>query len=289
MAMITLGIDLETYSSVDLKESGVYAYTASSDFEILLFAYSFNDSPVKVVDLKCGEEVPEDVMEALTNPLVIKTAYNANFERTCITRHFNLAMNPDQWRCTAVYAANLGLPPKLGQVAEVLGFPEDKRKMGIGYSLIRYFCIPCKPTKTNGERTRNLPEHDPEKWNLFKQYCGQDVVTEQAIRAKLIKFPIPAEEQQLWSLDQKINDRGIRIDSVLAENAIKCDKQYADKLMTEAIKLTGLTSQPARFLATIQVGITFAGFLGSAFAADNFSGRLARWLIKLGVGIPEQT
>ena len=238
--MSVLNIDLETYSSVDLKKCGVYAYTASPDFEILLFAYSLNNEPVQVVDIASGEKVPHEVMMMLEDPNVIKTAYNANFERTCIRKFFRIDTDPDQWRCTAVHAATLGLPPSLGEVARVFGLPDDKQKMGIGYSLIRYFCIPCKPTKINGGRTRNLPEHDPEKWKTFKEYCRQDVVTEQTIREKLMRFPVPADEQALWSLDQRINDRGIRVDRTLATKAIECDKQYGERLIEEAVKLTGL-------------------------------------------------
>ena len=238
--MVTLAIDLETYSDVDLKSCGVYAYTASPNFEILLFAYSLDGKPVTVIDLKSGEKIPQDIMTLLTSPLVIKTAYNANFERTCIFRHFKLPVRPEQWRCTAVHAATLGMPPTLGEVAKVLGFPEDKQKMGIGYSLIRYFCIPCKPTKVNGGRTRNLPEHDPEKWKTFKEYCGRDVEVEQSIREKLKRFPIPEEEQSLWELDQQINDRGIKLDRELVIKAIECDAIYKEKLLIEAVNITGL-------------------------------------------------
>lgn len=238
--MSTLSIDIETYSSVDLKSSGVYAYAASPDFEILLLAYACNNEPVKIIDIAGGEKVPDMVLAALTNPLIIKTAYNANFERTCLAAYFKMQMPPEQWRCTAIHAAILGMPPTLGAVAQVLGFPEDKQKMGIGSSLIRYFCIPCKPTKTNGERTRNLPQHDPEKWKTFKDYCIRDVEVERAIREKLSRFPVPANEQALWELDQKINDRGIRVDRELVKKAIICDKQYTERLMDEAITLTGL-------------------------------------------------
>ncbi len=238
--MMELSIDLETYSSVDLKKCGVYAYAQSPDFEILLFAYSLDKCPVRIIDIKNGEQIPPAIFSLLTDPETIKTAYNANFERTCLSYYLKMQMPPEQWRCTAVHAATLGMPPTLGEVGRVLGFPEDKQKMGIGYSLIRYFCIPCKPTKANGGRTRNLPKHDPDKWNTFKEYCKRDVEVEQQIRERLKRFPIPGNEQELWELDQRINDRGILIDRVLATKAIECDRQYGEKLMNEAIKLTGL-------------------------------------------------
>lgn len=236
----TLNIDIETYSSVDLKKCGVYAYAASVDFEILLLAYSIDGAPTQIIDLAKGEDISLEMLNMLTDPLVIKTAYNANFERTCLASYLRLAMPAEQWRCTAVHAATLGMPPTLGAVAQVLGFPEDKQKMGVGYSLIKYFCCPCKPTKVNGGRTQNLPKHDMGKWEIFKSYCIRDVDVEQAVRAKLIRFTIPAEEQKLWELDQKINDKGIKVDRDLASNAIECDKEYGITLMEEAVRLTGL-------------------------------------------------
>ena len=240
MAGMILSIDLETYSDVNLKSCGVYAYTASPNFEIMLLAYAYDDTTVKIIDLRSGEDIPCDLKKALTDPYYTKTAYNANFERTCLTRHFGVPMPPEQWRCTAVHAATLGMPPTLGQVAQVLGFPDDKQKMGIGMSLIRYFCIPCKPTKINGERDRNLPSHDPEKWETFKRYCKRDVEVEIAIRKKLDKFTVPENEQKLWELDQRINDYGVKVDTVLAANAIECDALHCEKLMSRAIELTGL-------------------------------------------------
>jgi DNA polymerase len=236
--MKTLAIDIETYSSVDLTKCGVYAYTESPDFEILLFGYAFDDKEVKVVDLAQGGKVPEEVMTALTNPAIIKTAFNANFERTCISKHFNIPMPPNQWRCSAVHALTLGLPGNLEGVAKSLNLTQQKMKEG--KALIRYFSVPCKPTKANGGRTRNLPKHDIKKWDTFKDYCKRDVEVERAIRKKLESYPQADKEIRLWQLDQQINDRGVLIDKDLVDNAIKCDEIYQKKLLEEAIHLTGL-------------------------------------------------
>ncbi len=236
--MRTLGIDLETYSSVDLTKCGVYAYTEAPDFEILLFGYAFNDEPVQVIDLASGEKLPESVVEALFDPDVIKTAFNANFERTCLAKHFGTPMPPEQWRCTAVHALTLGLPGHLDAVAKVL--KSEQQKDSTGKALIRYFSIPCKPTKANGGRTRNLPQHDPEKWAKFKAYCAQDVETERALRKTMERYPVPENEHRLWALDQRINDRGILIDPELVKHAIACDTAYQDQLVEEATRLTGL-------------------------------------------------
>ncbi|SPF36601.1 DNA polymerase [Candidatus Desulfosporosinus infrequens] len=234
----TLGIDLETYSSVDLKKAGVYSYTSAPDFEILLFAYAFGDEPVQLVDLASGEKLPPEILAALSNDNVLKTAFNANFERTCLSAYLKQSLSPNAWRCTAVQAAMLGLPLHLAGVAKVLALEEQK--MGEGKALIRYFCCPCKPTKVNGGRTRNLPVHAPEKWAVFRDYCKRDVEVEQSIRKKLEKYPISDNEQALWVLDQQINDRGILVDTRLVENAIKCDKQYRMDIFEEAKELTGL-------------------------------------------------
>ncbi|HLN89000.1 MAG TPA: hypothetical protein VK253_02935, partial [Candidatus Binatia bacterium] len=174
--MPTLSIDIETYSSVDLLKSGVYAYTQAKDFEVLLFAFAFDDQPVKIIDLASGEEIPKEVNNALWDTQIIKTAFNANFERTCLAKHFKAPMPPEQWRCTAVHALTLGLPGNLDGVAKAMKL--DAQKDASGKALIKYFSVPCKPSKTNGQRTRNLPEHDPEKWARFKAYCVQDVEVE---------------------------------------------------------------------------------------------------------------
>lgn len=236
--MKLLAIDIETYSKVDLVKCGVYAYSESADFEILLFAYAVDDEDVQIVDLASGEKIPDDIERVMTDPKVLKTAYNANFERTCLAKYFNKSMPPDQWRCSSVHALMLGLPGYLDGVAKCLKLKEQKLKEG--KSLIRYFSIPCKPTKVNEGRTRNLPEHDPDKWNTFKLYCKQDVEVEREIRKKLEAFPISKVEQKLWELDQKINDEGVLIDKSLVINAIQADKAFQDELFDEAILLTGL-------------------------------------------------
>ncbi|MBG9544632.1 XRE family transcriptional regulator [Cytobacillus firmus] len=236
--MKLLSIDIETYSSVDLIKSGVYAYCESPDFEILLFAYAIDDEEVEIVDLASGEKIPEEILKAMTDPLVIKTAYNANFERTCLAKHFHQPMPPDQWRCSSVHALMLGLPGYLDGVAKCLRLKEQKLKEG--KALIRYFSVPCKPTKVNEGRTRNLPEHDLDKWATFKDYCKQDVEVERQIRKKLDAFPITKVEQKLWELDQKINDEGVLIDKTLVFNAIQADKAFQDELFEEAVRLTGL-------------------------------------------------
>lgn len=233
-----LAIDIETYSDVDLINCGVYKYTDSDNFEILLFAYSVDDEETKIVDLASGEKLPEEIMEMLLDDSVIKTAFNANFERTCLSRHLGVKLKPEAWRCTAVQAAMLALPLSLEGVGVVLGL--DKQKMSEGKELIRYFCSPCKPTKSNGGRTRNLPEDAPEKWELFKIYCIRDVDVEKQIRKKLWKYPIPEKEQQLYCLDQRINDRGIMVDRNLVNHAIVCDLLYKETATKRAYELSEL-------------------------------------------------
>lgn len=236
--MKLLAIDIETFSSVDLAKSGVYAYSESSDFEILLFAYAVEEEEVQIVDLVSDEKIPDYIIKAMTDPNVLKTAYNANFERTCLAKYFHTPMPPEQWRCSSVHALMLGLPGHLDGVAKCLRLEDQKMKEG--KSLIRYFSVPCKPTKVNEGRTRNLPDHDPEKWDVFKDYCKQDVEVERQIRKKLESFPIPKVEQQLWELDQRINDDGVLIDKGLVINAILADKSFQDTLFNEAVQLTGL-------------------------------------------------
>lgn len=238
--MPTLGIDIETYSEVDLPKCGVYAYAEHPSFEILLFAYAFDDEETQVVDLKCGERLPPRVLDALTDPAITKTAFNAAFERTCIGRCLGKRLDAAQWQCTAVQSAMLALPLSLEGVGEVLGI--ERKKLKEGGDLVRYFSLPCKPTKANGQRTRNLPEHAPEKWQRFKEYCVRDVDAEREIRAKLQGYPIPAKEQELYRLDQEINDRGIMVDPVLVARAIECDEQYREKTTKRAYELTGLAN-----------------------------------------------
>ncbi len=236
--MKTLAIDIETYSSVDLTKSGVYAYAAAPDFRILLFGYAFDDAPVQIVDFENDERLPFEVEKALEDPRIIKTAFNANFERTCIAAGLHMDCKPEQWSCSAVHARYLGLPPTLAGVAKELGLAEQKDSRGS--ALIRYFCCPCKPTKANGGRIRNLPKHAPDKWETFKEYCAQDVVVEREIRRKLSRFPLPESEQKLWEYDQRINDRGVRVDTQLVENAIKISEEHTKRLKEEAVKITHL-------------------------------------------------
>lgn len=237
--MKTLAIDLETYSSVDLRKCGVYAYTSSSDFEILLFGYSLDGAPVEVIDLASGQAVPDWLTAAIYDPEILKTAFNASFERTCFGRFYNKITPPEQWSCTAVMARELGLPGSLEAVGEVIGLPEDKQKSKTGKALINYFSKPRKPTKTDS-RTRNLPEQDPDRWKLYIEYNRQDVVTEMEIRKRLQKFPVSASEATLWYIDQRINDRGVGCDLTLAENAVEIDKVIKGRLFDAAKELTGL-------------------------------------------------
>ncbi|WP_044565545.1 DNA polymerase [Anaerococcus provencensis] len=236
--MKRLSIDLETYSSVDLGKSGVYKYAESEDFEILLFAYSIDDGEVKVVDLASGEVIPEEILSALSDKSIEKWAFNANFERVCLSRFLGKRLKPQGWYCTMIWSAYIGLPLSLEKVGEVLKL--DKQKMNEGKALIRYFSIPCKPTKTNGMRTRNLPHHDLEKWSTFKEYNQRDVETEMAIKKKLSAFPMPHSEWENYWIDQNINDRGILIDEVLVDSAIKFDEILREENMDRAIELTGL-------------------------------------------------
>ena len=236
--MKRLSIDLETYSSVDLGKSGVYKYAESEDFEILLFAYSIDDGEVKVIDLASGEIIPEEILSALSDKSIEKWAFNANFERVCLSRFLGKRLKPQGWYCTMIWSAYLGLPLSLEKVGEVLKL--DKQKMNEGKALIRYFSIPCKPTKTNGMRKRNLPHHDLEKWSTFKEYNKRDVETEMEIKKKLSAFPMPQSEWENYWVDQNINDRGILIDEVLVDSAIKFDEILRDENMDRAIELTGL-------------------------------------------------
>lgn len=249
-----LSVDLETFSSVDLKKCGVYKYAESDDFEILLFGYSVDGSEVQVVDLAQGETIPEVVLSALTDETVTKWAFNAQFERVCLSRYLRdkginvnpgqtvksegLFLNPSSWHCTMIWSATLGLPMSLESVGAVLGL--DKQKLTEGKNLIKYFCLPCNPTKVNGGRTRNKYFHDKEKWDLFKSYNKRDVEVEMSIQEKLSRFPVPDFLWQEFYLDQQINDRGIGIDSLFVESAIKLDQEVKTHLMSELKHITGL-------------------------------------------------
>ena len=233
-----LEMDIESFSDVDLIKCGVYAYADSPAFEILLFAYSFDGGETQIIDLAQGEKLPAEVEDAIFDVSVTKTAYNANFERTCLSKHFGRYIPPESWHCSAVQAAMLALPRSLEDVGRVLGL--DEQKMKEGKELIRYFCVPCKPTKANGGRTRNLPCHAPEKWELFKTYCKRDVDVEKFIRRKLHNFPITESEMELYRLDQRINDRGVLVDMGLVKQAIACERLHKEIVTKRAYELTEL-------------------------------------------------
>jgi len=235
-----LSVDIETYSSVDLKKSGLYKYVQSPDFSILLFAYSWDGEPVRVVDLAQGEEIPQHVLLALNDPNIIKHAYNAAFEWYCLSKFWFTPIT--EWRCTMMHGLYCGYTAGLGPTGEALGIPQDKRKLGTGGSLIRTFCVPTKPTKTNGQRTRTLPYHEPEKWQLFKTYCAGDVVAEMEILRRLSVFPVPDQEEWLWQLDQQINAYGVAVDLELVDGALAIDEQISAELRAEAIGLSGLSN-----------------------------------------------
>lgn len=241
-----LRIDVETYSSVDLKKAGMHQYAASDDFEVLLFGYAFDEEQVQVVELAQGQSLPTEVVEAMWDPAVKKTAYNAAFETVCLSKYFGRPMDLTQWECTSVHALYLGLPGNLADVGRVVGLASDQQKKNTGWALIRYFCLPCKPTKVNGGRTRNLPMHDPAKWDLFIDYCRQDVIAEREIARKIEKFPVPDKEWRLWGLDQRMMNKGVLVDRVLVESAIECDTLVRDRLTREAVELTGLSNPNSR-------------------------------------------
>ncbi len=242
--MNVMSIDIETYSDVDLSKCGVYRYTYSPAFEILLFAYSIDEGPVQLIDLASGEQLSNELISALQDDAVIKTAFNANFERVALMRYLSrvlgkdIYLNPSSWRCSEVQAAMLGLPLHLEGVAKVLKLKEQK--MAEGKALIRYFCLPCKPTAANGGRTRNMPSDALEKWEEFKAYNIRDVEVELAIRKMLKDYPIPDSEQALYELDQRINDRGIMADMDFVMQAISCDRQFTVAATERAYELTGL-------------------------------------------------
>ncbi|MBZ9623269.1 DNA polymerase [Clostridium sp. FP2] len=247
-----LAIDIETYSSIDITKCGVYAYTQAKDFEILLFAYAYDDEEVKLIDLASGEKLPQNIIEDLTSPRVIKTAFNASFERTCLAKYLNKPMIPTQWRCSAAYSLSLGLPLTLEGVSKCLNL--QQQKMREGKALIRYFSMPCKSSIDYGRRNYNLTESDKAKWEIFKTYCKQDVEVERAIRGRLEQFPLTDKEWELWVLDQKINDGGVRVDKVLVHNAINCDEAYEKKITVEAANLTELQNpnSPAQLKIWLQ-------------------------------------
>ena len=241
-AMKKLSCDIETFSDVDLIRCGVYKYADSPDFEMLLFAYAADDGDVHIIDIAGGEELPEKIIQAIKSDTVVKTAYNAQFERVCLSRYLKLPegeyLNPQSWYCTAVQAAELALPLSLADVGSVLGL--ERQKMTEGKELIKYFCVPCKPTKSNGNRTRNRPCHDINKWETFKKYCMRDVDVERQIADKLKMYPISDEEHRLYVLDQIINDRGVLVDCELAKQAVKLNSIQTTVAVEQAYMITGL-------------------------------------------------
>ncbi len=233
-----LSIDIETYSSVNLQKAGVYKYAESPDFDILLFGYSVDGGAVRVIDIACSEKIPAEIVDALSDESVIKWAFNAQFERVCLSNYLDTWLSPDSWHCTMVWSATLGLPLSLEGVGTVLGL--EKQKLTEGKNLIKYFCVPCAPTKTNGGRTRNLPHHDMEKWEQFKAYNLRDVETEMSIQKKLSRFPVPDFIWDEYHLDQEINDRGIGLDMTLVEQAISIDSISCKNLTQQIQNLTDL-------------------------------------------------
>lgn len=236
--MKRISVDIESFSSVNLARSGVYKYAESEDFDVLLFAYAVDNGEVHVVDLAKGESIPQEIQDALQDDSIIKWAFNAQFERVCLSKYLGVNFNPKSWRCTMVWSAYMGLPLSLEGVGAVLGLEEQKLKTG--KDLIRYFCVPCSPTKTNGHRTRNEYYHDEVKWQQFKEYNKRDVEVEMAIATKLDKFQVPDFIWDEYVLDQTINDRGIQIDPIFVEQAINIDNQNRTLFLEEQQRLTGL-------------------------------------------------
>lgn len=252
--MIHLSIDLETYSDVNLKKAGLYRYVQSPAFEILLFAYSFDGAPTQVIDMAQGEKIPLEVIHALTDPQCLKHAYNAAFEWYCLSKYMGAQLPPSQWRDTMLHGLYAGYTAGLDATGRALGIPEDKQKLTTGKALIRYFCVPCKATKANGGRTRNYPHHDPEKWELFKTYNGQDVVAEMEIERRLSVFPVPDFVQKQWETDLLINARGVAVDMDFCAGSLELGEIIRAQLTDEAVQLSGLQNpnsvkQLARWLS----------------------------------------
>lgn len=268
-----LSIDIETKSSVDIGKAGLYKYAQSEDFEILLFAYRMNDRPVQIVDLAQGEELPEWLVRALDDPVVVKHAYNAAFEWYCLNRS-GYKTSLEQWRCTMAHGLYCGYTAGLDATGKAIGLPQDKQKLTVGKALIRYFCVPCRPTKSNGGRTWNLPQHDPDKWELFKEYCKQDVVTENEILRRLSQFPMPAEEQRQWEMCTRMNAYGVRVDSKLIDGALYIDQAGTAELEEEAVQITGLSNpnSTTQLLAWLRDNGTEAENLQKATVSDLLAG-----------------
>ena len=256
-----LSIDIETRSSVEIGKAGLYKYAQSPDFGILLLAYSLDDAPVAIVDLTAGEKVPGDVLEALLDARTVKHAYNAAFEWYCLNR-MGCTTPLEQWKCTMAHGLYCGYTAGLDATGKAIGLPQDKQKLAVGKALIRYFCTPCKPTKSNGGRGWNLPKHAPEKWELFKDYCKQDVVTEKEILRRLELFPMPAEEEKLWQMDVRMNAYGVRVDRGLIAGALAVNKRSEEGLTGQAVAITGLSN-------------------------PNSPVQLLKWLEKQGTALPD--
>lgn len=255
-----LSIDIETKNSVDITKAGAYRYAQSEDFEILLFAYKYDEEDVQLVDLTVEERIPERILTALMNPNVVKHAYNAAFEWYCLnTAGYRTPL--EQWNCTMIHGLYCGYTAGLDATGKAIGLPQDKQKLSTGKALIRYFCTPCKPTKSNGGRSWNLPKHAPEKWELFREYCKQDVVTENEILKRLQAFPVPKEEQRLWRMDILMNAYGVRVDTNLIAGALAIDSHSTECLTAEAFRITGLSN-------------------------PNSATQLQQWLSGKGVDIP---
>jgi DNA polymerase len=269
-----ISIDVETYSGADLSSCGVHRYVEDPDFQILLIGYSIDGGPVKVHDCTQPGCWPRDLLSALTDPDVEKRAWNAAFERTCFAQELEEEMPPEQWSDTMIMALECGLPGSLAGAGVALGLPEEKLKDPIGKSLIRYFSIPCRPTKANGGRTRNLPQHDPDKWALYIEYNRQDVVTEMAIREKLSRYPLAESEQELWALDQRMNDRGVRLDVPMIREIVRHDEQNREKLQEEAREITGLKNPNS--LAQLKAWLDEGGIPVEQLRKDDVDALLLR-------------
>lgn len=237
-----LGIDIETYSETSLPDCGVYKYAADPSFKILLFAYAIDDDPVQILDLANGDKIPKKIEELIKDTSYIKTAFNANFERVCLSRHYGEQLSPVNWECTRIKALTLGFPGSLDSASKALGFPQYKQKLMTGKNLIRLFCIPRKPSKNNNFQTSFLSDDKPTEWEQFKTYCIQDVVVEREIRKRLARYKMTQFEKSLWHLDQEINDRGVRIDAAFAQRAITMDDTYSDQLRRRYREVTGIAN-----------------------------------------------
>lgn len=269
-----ISIDVETYSGADLSSCGVHRYVEDPDFQILLIGYSIDGGPVKVHDCTQPGCWPRELLDALTDPDVEKRAWNAAFERTCFAQELEEEMPPEQWSDTMIMALECGLPGSLAGAGVALGLPEEKLKDPIGKSLIRYFSIPCRPTKANGGRTRNLPQHDPDKWALYIEYNRQDVVTEMAIRERLSRYPLAESEQELWALDQRMNDRGVRLDVPMIREIVRHDEQNREKLQEEAREITGLKNPNS--LAQLKAWLDEGGIPVEQLRKDDVDALLLR-------------